>query len=187
MRTFGIVAGVVLWLLLITVGYGQSETCDNEIGDVLAQAKIDGKMITEAYVYGKGLSYCLYAVRIGDTSKAEYLDMKFASRFGLFSINAKLYVRPADRKSESDWKEVIYRRPTEQEVDEFLKNPTKFYSERMVKTDDLPYVLYEYDMAKVDFELVYFDGGSKIYFLKDTTPIDVVMVMFDVAWRVLQK
>lgn len=154
--------------------------CEYQVGATIAEAKIDDKVVAETYVYGIQLSSsgskCLYAIRVGDTSKAEFLDGKYSQFFGPFSLNAKLYVKTQS----GEWKEAIYRRPANnQEVEEFFKDSTKFYFERMIKENEVPYAVDNLD--KVEFELVYFDGGAKIYFLVNTDPLDIVLIMFDIG------
>lgn len=135
---------------------------------------------------GGGKTMPLFAVMIGNTGRAERLANIWSKFFGPYSLNATLWVHPADEPADV-WKRVIYHRPRNiYEAQVFYENHEVWKFEQ---TDKAHMILPGFvralppaELAKVEFVITYFsdeggsasggDGGTKVYIKSWTPPAD---------------
>lgn len=119
---------------------------------------------------------------IGNTKKAEQSTSNWTQQLGLYAIDGTMWVHPADNPLEV-WERKIFHRP--QNIYEslvFYENPEIWkFTER-----DYYYVILPLpwrkltidQLAKVEFIIIYFTGGTKVY-LKSEVSTEEARELFE--------
>lgn len=136
-----------------------------------------------------GKNVPIFAVMLGNTKKAEMLAYNWSQHFGPWSLDAALYVRPADKPA-GTWKKAAYHRPKNaDEAKKWFDRKEDFYEEAYGDIALLPEPfrgLPAEELAKVEFITAYFDGSTKVYVKSWTSPEDA-KALFEAIERARNK
>lgn len=99
----------------------------------------------------------MYAIQIGQTAEGERQALIFQQLLGPNALNASIWVK------RDGWKKDEFIRPTLAQVPDFLKDPSKFRSEKPVSRPDMLARLSQEQLDWVDYVVRYYVGGTKIY------------------------
>lgn len=111
----------------------------------------------------------LWAVMVGDTTRAESVARFYASTLGPYALDATLWVRDTP----AQWSKVTYRRP--QNIDELLDfhdDAATFTSRETCTASLLPLRIGDLRpdlLRQIDFIIRYDDGSAKAYLLAGTS------------------
>ena len=137
-----------------------------------------------------GKSMPIYAVMIGNTGKAENASLYWTKFFGLYATNGTFWVHPVDQPADV-WKRVIYHRPGSMyEAAVFFEDPETW---RFEETDKAHIILPAFvrslppaELARVEFVITYFDGGTKVY-VRSWTPPDEAKALFEAVEKAYRQ
>lgn len=179
--SLGVAAGIILLFfmpLFFRAASAHGETapavpaCFEERPNILPPAsciRIGTSFISQN---GKSRTEPIYAIMIGDTKKAEELSLNQAQYFGPWSLDAALYVHPANKPA-GTWKKAVYHRPKNvDETKKWLDNKESFYEEAYGDVALIPEPfrgLPKGELAKISSIVAYLDGTTKVYLVDSVT------------------
>lgn len=178
------------FLFLAVIGFGPRLAFSEPATTVPACFEKRPNMLPPALCIRNGTSYSggsvpIYVIMIGDTLPAERLINRW-SHLGHWSLDATLYVRPADKPT-GTWKKALYRRPKGvKQTQEWFGDKKAFHEEAYGDVALLPEVfrdLPEGELAKIYTIVAYLDGTTKVYLVDDTTAASAEVLLAAIVAR----